>query len=737
MKKQYLPIRIFSSVASAGKKGLWAVGLLASLACSSCTTQPSPNVFQQILQNITKQETEGIDIQPVDANTEHYLGMLNADGAFPDIDYTSKAQTSWAPLDHLTRLKDMVVSYITPDSRFYGDEHLYCTIVKMLNLWYEANPTSTNWWYHEIGWAQRMGLSLSLMRAGKQQVPDSLEHKILERMKQVTKGPDQKGSQGTGANKMDIALQWIYRTCLQEDKANLEFAIQQFFYPIKFNSGQGIQSDYSYLQHGQQLYTGGYGGSVLDAFLKVAFYIENTPYVDKEKNQLMSEFVRYGNIPFIRGKNMLYNALGRGIARTNGSDRSNLADGFSKLMQLDKEHAATYEASIKRLNGSEVPSYGVTPWHQHFWRSDYTVHQRPEYTMDVRTASTRTARCENGNGENLLGYFLTEGGTGIVRHGNEYNNIFPSWDWSHIPGTTTPSLTQIPLPPEWEHKGQSTFTGGVTDGTYGVTTYQMKNEEFKINTTAKKSWFFFDKEVVCMGSDINSSNNHPIHTTVNQCLQHGNVGIITSSDKEESTLNKGFKTFQDLKCIHHDGISYYFPGNGKLNLYINSQTGSWKDLCAHQSDTPIIQSVFKLWFDHGVRPSNGKYIYYILPNTASATEAIHSLDELETINNEKIQAVYNHSLDIIGLVFHQEGSIKVADTEISSSSPCVAMFTQVHSDTMKVFVADPSYQLTNTTLTFKDLNQNEKQVINCLFKTDVHYAGSTHTYDCNRTKINK
>ena len=725
MKKQ----RFFSYLIADTKKYVFSLGLLVSLTSSGCSPQKPQTVYEQIIQNIVRQETEGVDIGAINAKTKEYLDMLDSKGAFTDINYNSHVQTGWKPLDHVTRMKEMVVSYIAPKSKYYGDEQLYATLVNMFNYWYDANPTSTNWWFHEIGWAQQIGLSLSLMRAGKQQLPDSTESRLLERMKKTSKGPDQKGSQGTGANKMDIALQWIYRTCLQEDKPNLEFAIQQFFYPIKFNEKQGIQSDYSYLQHGQQLYTGGYGAAVLNGYLKVAFYLEHTPYADEEKNKLISKFVRYGNLPAIRGKHMLYNALGRGLARENNTDRSSMAPQIEKLMKLDPTNANEYQACVKRLNEEVPASYGVTPFHRHFWRSDYTIHQRPTYTMDVRTASTRTARCENGNKENMLGYFLTEGGTGIVRRGNEYANIFPSWDWSHIPGTTTPYLENIPEPRPWEHKGQSTFTGGVSDEVYGVTTYQMTDKEFNVNTSGKKSWFFFDKEVVCMGSDIRSTNNNPIHTTVNQCLSNGKIHVLTAEDKKENLVNYKRQTYQNLLCVNHDSISYYFPEKCNLTISNQVQTGNWNTLSRHLSDTPISQTIFKLWFNHGVRPLKGKYIYYILPNTSSTKEAINNMDKLETLNTQKIQAVYNHDLHILGIVFHQAGTVKLSDFEVTSSTPCVAMFTQMDSDHIKAYIADPSYKQTNTSLIIKAPQLKEAATIDCQFKNDAHYAGSTQCFE--------
>jgi hyaluronate lyase len=42
----------------------------------------------------------------------------------------------------------------------------------------------------------------------------------------------------------------------------------------------------------------------------------------------------------------------------------------------------------------------------------------------------------------------------------------------------------------------------------------MQLATFDSTLRAKKSWFFLDDEVVCLGADINSTDGNPIHTTV-------------------------------------------------------------------------------------------------------------------------------------------------------------------------------------------------------------------------------
>lgn len=536
---RYFPDPVSSFRPLAGRLRSLLLLTISLLFLVPATKAADDKPFDRIISNIIRQELKGINSNSVSAKARSYLRARQGDGSFPDIDYASRSQTNWAPITHLDRTKVMVLAYVDPAGPLYGDKALYAAIVDALDYWHAADPVSTNWYMWEIAWPQRMGVILSLMRAGEKQVPAEVETKILAQMRAISKGPAQPGSQGSGANKMDIALQWIYRAALQRDKEALDFAVEQFYRPMTFNIHEGLQSDYSYLQHGPQLYIGGYGASVLTAMLKVAFYVVGTEYTGGKSIDLISRFVRRAYMPAVRGRYMLYGAIGRGFARKGGIDRAGFAYDLAKMQELDPAFADTYQKGIERMRGREGAGYGLEPYHCHFWRGDYTLHQRPDYTLDVRMASTRTMRCENGNGENLRGYFITEGGTAIVRRGDEYHDIFPVWDWSRLPGTTTPALAEVPRPAAWGQMGQSPFAGGVSDSLYGVTAYQMTDTTNNVHTSAKKAWFFFDNEVVCLGADIRSENAAGIGTTINQCLLNGPVHIQTRRAKAPSIHGKG------------------------------------------------------------------------------------------------------------------------------------------------------------------------------------------------------
>lgn len=104
-----------------------------------------------------------------------------------------------------------------------------------------------------------------------------------------------------------------------------------------------------------------------------------------------------------------------------------------------------------------------------FYRSDMLISKIGDAYFSVRLASPWTIATEAGNGENLKGYYMGEGVTSYMRNGNEYENIFPFWNWRRLPGITVPDDT-IPLPLlTWDgYRNDSTFAGVLSSGTAGV-----------------------------------------------------------------------------------------------------------------------------------------------------------------------------------------------------------------------------------------------------------------------------
>ncbi|MDL2322580.1 DNRLRE domain-containing protein [Bacteroidales bacterium OttesenSCG-928-A17] len=704
------------------------------------TPAPQEDIYDLIMSRIQEKEKSAAKISTIDSNVSTYLELLYSDGSFSNINYNATDQTNWGPIAHLDRLKSFVLAYTLSGSNYYEDEDIFNKIEAMFSYWHTKDPRSTNWFMQQIAAPQRMGVLLILMRTGKKQIRSTLESDIITRMATIGGAPDQSGSQGTGANKVDIATHWVYRGCLTKNKTVLEKGIQQAFYPLFHTTGEGFQHDYSYLQHGQQLYIGGYGDVIAQGICYLAQYVNGTEYaLSDEKFDILFSFMRETYLPVIRGQYFLYNAAGRSLSRPNAMSKSGFGSVIELLKAVDTDNTATYDAAIKRVSGEEPASYGIEPYHAHYWRSDYTIHQRPGFTIDVRTVSTRTLRNENGNGENIKGYFLSEGATDIAVEGNEYYNIFPAWDWGRIPGTTTPALTTIPQPGQWGTAGKSLFVGGVSDGTYGVSTYSMYNYEYSsVNTEAKKSWFFFDDEVVCLGAGIKSTAALQVNTTLDQSLLSGDVTVIKTDNTNEvyTSSEKGSRSFDNnLSWVLHRKVGYYLPEGGKLVVNNQTQSGSWTSINTSQGGTDS-KDVFKLWIDHGVKPTNDKYAYVIVPNVNTVEKVgTYNTDNIKILSNtEVLQAVEHAGLGIVGIVFYGPATFQYNENiSIRATKGCTVLLKNITSDEITVHVSDPSASLPELSLIVETPSFTETKELKCELPTEKAYAGSTVEYTIDET----
>lgn len=315
-----------------------------------------------------------------------------------------------------------------------------------------------------------------------------METKILKRIQETGGDP----AKWTGANRTDIALHWIYRSCLTQNETDLKTAIDNVFNPIVYTTEEGFQHDNSYFQHGEQLYIGGYGDEIIKGVTQVASYALGTQYeLSKEKVELLSKFMRETYYRAVRGQNMSFDVVGRSVSRPGLLNKRTTTTYAKRMIDIDPAHAEEYKAIIARLNRKQPADYQVTASHTHYFRGDYSLHVRPQYNFDVRLASTRTKKCEYGNKENLKTYFMSDGCTNIVQTGDEYFNIFPVWNWCHIPGTTAPQVEKITMDPKaWGVLGTSTYAGGVSDSIYGATAYAYMDTNPEVNTGAKKKLVF-------------------------------------------------------------------------------------------------------------------------------------------------------------------------------------------------------------------------------------------------------
>jgi chondroitin AC lyase len=303
------------------------------------------------------------------------------------------------------------------------------------------------------------------------------------------------------------------------------------------------------------------------------------------------------------------------------------------------------------------------------------------------------------NGEGLMNHHRGDGTNYISRTGEEYFDLAPVCDWQKIPGTTIVQKPELPSEKEIQKRGLTDFTGAATDGKYGVAVFDFKSPHDPLE--AKKSWFFFEKEYVCLGTAINSESPFPVATTINQCLLKGAVTVGTNDQSSE--LAKGSRELDKVQWLLHDGIAYIFPSPVSLNVSNQEETGSWYKI-NHQSDTPkeeIKKEVFKIWFNHGAKPKNAQYQYIVVPSVTEQELKQQSDRQIVILaNSSEIQAVKHTGLNICELVFYKSGQIQISDNmKIGMDSPGLAIVECEGAKLKAITVADPSRKLNRIHLT--------------------------------------
>lgn len=703
------------------------------LSCFSDSLFASNSTHEDLFQNINekiRQEIKAASVQSLpelDSLTTDILTIYREEGAFNHIDYTRRDRTVWPPLQHLDNILQMSLAYTTEGSLYFENQTLQDKIEKALAYWHAENPRSDNWWQNEIGAPQRMGKILLVLEKGKKRLPADLLDKLLNRMAFENGDPKRQA----GANKVDVALHFMYRACLTKDTTLLKEALTEIYSPLSYTMREGIQYDNSYMQHGPQLYIGGYGTAMIKGVVDIAILFVDTAYaLAGERLFVLSKFVRETFLPTIRGESMSYNVLGRGVTRLNALSQRELIPLLEKLSVIDAAHNEEYLQAIARIGNSEQPGYHLIPFNRHYYRSDYTLHQREKYTFDIRTVSNRTARNEQGigNGEGFKQYFLSDGANSIQVTGHEYTDIFPVWNWAKIPGVTSPELIEIPIAPSYITKGTSAFVGGVSDSLYAAVAYKYQDAYENIHSAAQKAWFLFDEEIVCLGTNICSANEHTINTTLNQCLLKGEV-YINREDRLQALSPGAYRYKDDINWVWHGNVGYYFPNGGDVGLSLQEQQGSWFSINNNLPQDTLQKEVFTLWIDHGIQPENEQYSYILIPGIQQPSEMMnYPVDNIQIVANTNAwQAVYHAGLNILQVICWEAGMFTYKDMSITVDAPCALQLKGIGTGKGQLHVADLSQMRQTIALKIKVPGIAAENFL-CTFSSSPHTKGATYCF---------
>lgn len=309
------------------------------------------------------------------------------------------------------------------------------------------------------------------------------------------------------------------------------------------------------------------------------------------------------------------------------------------------------------------------------------------------------------NGPGKTTHHRADGTNYLMLKGDEYHNIWPVYDWQKISGTTILQKPELYGPDEIQKDGLTDFVGAVTDGSYGAVAFDFRSPHDLI--VAKKSWFFFDEEYVCLGTDIKSDRNLPVVTTINQVLMRSDVTIMQNEKIQQ--LQHGNRQLDDVKWVYQDKIGYIFPQPTTVNVSNQAEQGRWSDITDQKniSEEMVSKEVFMLWFDHGNRPSHASYQYIVVPDV-SAQDLQETADDNRNIeilsNTTEIQAVKHHKLGLCQIAFYKAGEVEISEgTRVRSDSQGMVMLKLQGERIDKMTISDPSRKLSRMKITVSNM----------------------------------
>ena len=601
--------------------------------------------------------------QQVIRQAKSEAASMNAAGTWDDIDYKDEQRSAWPAQRHLDRTLLMARAFRLSRDATFRDKALIA-----IDYWLAHDYHNPNWWHNEIGVPQLLGQTTLLLQGEMKPPQIEAVTKIMRRSV---------WTKWTGQNLAWGVTNQIMRGLIENDADAIKQAYERLYDEVKVTTKEGIQPDFSFHQHGDQFYSGGYGlAFAQDVSRYVGFSWGTQWQIPGDKMRIVLGYLLDGEQWMMHRDRFDYAATGREITR-KGKTAVPQNWTLGPISPVGASYALLNSVSL--LADQPVPRRDeLLAWaarmahdpsakdfigNKSFWCSDYMAHHRPGWFASVRMFSDRLLNSEIVNSEGLKSHHLADGMNLLYLNGNEYFDIFPVWDWTKIPGTTA---EQGSLDIEGEKKpvgtkGRTSFVGGVSDGTHGVAAMDLARGKL----VARKAWFFFDTGYVCLGAGITSDSDRGVVTSINQCNIDGTI--------------QGERGW-----YHHANVGYVFRRDAAVKLTTGEQEGRWSEI-GTGSNKLVKQRVFNLWIDHGSQPRDRAYEYAVLPGaSAEQTRAYEAKPTMRVIENSaNAQAVKDESSGVIGVVFWSAG--KVGGIEVDR--PCVFLF-----DGAKVTVANPEQQ---------------------------------------------
>ncbi|MEM9143544.1 MAG: polysaccharide lyase family 8 super-sandwich domain-containing protein, partial [Bacteroidota bacterium] len=643
-----------------------------------------------------------------DTQVRKLVDSQNEDGTWPGIDYKDLSREGFAHRIHYTNMLRLAEAYRIKSSKFHKKREVLKCIERALEHWARNDYICENWWYNQIG---TPGTLVNLILLVGKELPKDLIHRIQQII-----GRAHSDAQGArpGGDRIKIASIEAKNMLYLDNKEHfgkimgiIEGEVKHVTwigteygygyrrgeggFENRTEGGRGIQYDNSFHHRNDGVNnTLSYGLGYANAFIEWATYTANTTYsFSEEKIKILIDY-------FLDGicKTAVYGKFPDPGAKNRSVSRPGTLKAYNTQMPEALLALSEYRCpELKEIVAIREKGIPPTTSHATFYRhTEHFSFQRPGFFTSVRMYSSRVHNMEYPyNSEGFLNHYRGDGANHISVSGDEYYDIWPVYDYQKIPGTTV--VQQVEMPPRKQVRtlGITDFVGAVTDGRYAAVAMDLKRRSDTLS--ARKSWFFFDQEYVCLGTGISTQQELPVFTTLNQSLLRDTV-VLKSKDSIIN-IQKGEGAYPEVSWVFHDKVGYIFPELDTVHLKAKEQTGSWWRI-NNQTDSSkeeVSKGVFSLWLDHGVEPKRASYQYMVVPGTTAHSLERENADRSIAIlsNTPNIQAVLHRELGICQVVFYRAGEIPLSENLVlGSDGPGMVMLKLEGSQIHEISVADPN-----------------------------------------------
>ena len=387
------------------------------------------------------------------------------------------------------------------------------------------------------------------------------------------------------------------------------------------------------------------------------------------------------------------------------------------------------------LNDYTIPTENDYELCHAWFTADRITQHKDDHAFFVAMSSERHPSYESINSANKRGWYTGDGA--VYYYNNTDRNAYDGVNFitnpnicRRIPGTTVDDRERE----AWSYtclkgwRSPRAFSGVLdVDKKYGMAAFEYESYHYEgheadgtndgdggggltfweNDLVAKKSYFLFDKELVCLGTGINSTMDANVLTTVEHRRLVKNSDTLGIEDVyvDGELMPKGEyeRFFKNPTTAHLEGFAgYVFPSGGNLRAsrYMHVADASYKDGYFKKDPDEELYRDGKPFFEinlyHGKNPKDASYEYVVLPNaTKEETEEYGRNPQIEIVKNTNaVQAVRKPSLGLTLIAFYEPCECM----GVKVDKPCLVTLYEKDGAT-ELAVSEPTRKVDSITVT--------------------------------------